>query len=50
MTVVPILLYFNEKGFAKLTIGLAKGKKKQEIFRQERREYLASEAKKYEHL
>ena len=30
MTVVPILLYFNEKGLAKLTIGLAKGKKKQD--------------------
>ena len=30
MTVVPITLYFNEKGIAKLTIGLAKGKKKQD--------------------
>ena len=30
MTVVPITLYFNEKGFAKLSIGLAKGKKKQD--------------------
>ena len=30
MTVVPITLYFNEKGLAKLTIGLAKGKKKQD--------------------
>ena len=30
MTIVPILLYFNIKGFAKLTIGLAKGKKKQD--------------------
>ena len=30
MTIVPITLYFNEKGFAKLTIGLAKGKKKQD--------------------
>jgi len=30
MTIVPISLYFNIKGFAKLTIGLAKGKKKQD--------------------
>lgn len=30
MTVIPITLYFNDKGFAKLTIGLAKGKKKQD--------------------
>jgi len=30
MTIVPITLYFNEKGLAKLTIGLAKGKKKQD--------------------
>ena len=30
MTIVPIILYFNQKGFAKLTIGLAKGKKKQD--------------------
>lgn len=30
MTVVPITLYFNLKGLAKLTIGLAKGKKKQD--------------------
>ena len=30
MTIVPITLYFNEKGIAKLTIGLAKGKKKQD--------------------
>jgi SsrA-binding protein len=30
MTVVPLLLYFNEKGLAKLTIALAKGKKKQD--------------------
>lgn len=30
MTVIPITLYFNEKGFAKLSIGLAKGKKKQD--------------------
>ena len=28
MTVVPIKLYFNDKGFVKLTIALAKGKKK----------------------
>jgi SsrA-binding protein len=28
MTIVPITLYFNEKGIAKLTIALAKGKKK----------------------
>ena len=27
MTLVPLKLYFNEKGIAKLTIGLAKGKK-----------------------
>lgn len=30
MTIVPIILYFNDKGIAKLTIGLAKGKKKQD--------------------
>tara|TARA_B100000965_G_C19395451_1_gene670950 strand:+ start:411 stop:863 length:453 start_codon:yes stop_codon:yes gene_type:complete len=30
MTIVPIVLYFNSKGLAKLTIGLAKGKKKQD--------------------
>ncbi len=27
-SIVPILLYFNEKGLAKLTFGLGKGKKK----------------------
>ena len=30
ITIVPIMLYFNEKGIAKLTIGIAKGKKKQD--------------------
>ena len=30
MTIVPLTLYFNDKGLAKLTIGLAKGKKKQD--------------------
>ena len=30
ISVVPISLYFSEKGKAKLTIGLAKGKKKQD--------------------
>ena len=30
MAIIPISLYFNEKGIAKLTIGLAKGKKKQD--------------------
>jgi SsrA-binding protein len=30
MTIVPITLYFNQKGLAKLTIGLAQGKKKQD--------------------
>jgi len=30
MTVVPIKLYFNDKGLVKLTIALAKGKKKQD--------------------
>ena len=28
MTIVPILLYFNNKGIAKLVIGIGKGKKK----------------------
>ena len=28
IAIVPLTIYFNEKGFAKLTIGLAKGKKK----------------------
>ena len=30
MTIDPIILYFNTKGLAKLTIGIAKGKKKQD--------------------
>ena len=30
MTLVPIKLYFNDKGFVKLTIALARGKKKQD--------------------
>ena len=30
MSIIPISLYFNDKGIAKLTIGLAKGKKKQD--------------------
>ena len=30
MTIVPIILYFNTKGLAKLTIGIAKGKKRQD--------------------
>ena len=30
MAIVPITLYFNDKGLAKLTIGLSKGKKKQD--------------------
>ena len=28
MSVVPLFLYFNDKGFVKLSIGLGKGKKK----------------------
>ena len=28
MSVIPLFLYFNDKGFAKLSIGLGKGKKK----------------------
>ena len=28
MSIIPLLLYFNNKGIAKLTIGLGKGKKK----------------------
>ena len=28
ISVIPLLLYFNDKGLAKLTIGLGKGKKK----------------------
>ena len=28
MSAIPLLLYFNDKGLAKLTIGLGKGKKK----------------------
>ena len=27
-SVIPISIYFNDKGFAKLNIGLGKGKKK----------------------
>ena len=30
MTIVPLSLYFNDKGIAKITIGLARGKKKQD--------------------
>jgi len=30
MTIVPLTLYFSEKGLAKLTIAIAKGKKKQD--------------------
>ena len=30
VTLVPLYLYFNEKGFAKLDIGIAKGKKKED--------------------
>ena len=30
MTIVPLTLYFNQKGLAKLTVGIAKGKKKQD--------------------
>ena len=28
MTIIPLLLYFNDKGLAKLSIGLGKGKRK----------------------
>ena len=28
MTIIPLLLYFNDKGFAKISIGLGKGKRK----------------------
>ena len=28
MTIIPLLLYFNDNGFAKLSIALGKGKKK----------------------
>ena len=28
MTIIPLILYFNDRGFAKLSIGLGKGKKK----------------------
>ena len=28
MTIIPLLLYFNDKGFAKLLIGLGKGQRK----------------------
>ena len=27
MTIVPLVMYFNDKGFVKLKIGIAKGKK-----------------------
>ena len=30
MTIIPLSLYFNDKGIAKITIGLARGKKKQD--------------------
>ena len=28
MTIIPLILYFNDRGLAKLSIGLGKGKKK----------------------
>ena len=28
MTIIPLLLFFNDRGLAKLSIGLGKGKKK----------------------
>ena len=28
MTIIPLLLYFNDKGFVKISIGLGKGKRK----------------------
>ena len=28
MTAIPLILYFNDKGLAKLSIGIGKGKKK----------------------
>ena len=28
MTIIPLLLYFNDRGLAKLSIGLGKGRKK----------------------
>ena len=28
MTIVPLLLYFNNRGIAKISIGIGKGKKK----------------------
>ena len=30
MTLVPLVLYFNDRGVAKIQIGLAKGRKKQD--------------------
>ncbi|MGB2107101.1 MAG: SsrA-binding protein SmpB, partial [Candidatus Puniceispirillum sp.] len=30
MTLVPLSLYFNDKGLAKISLGLAKGRKKQD--------------------
>ena len=30
VTLVPLSLYFNNKGFAKIDIGIAKGKKKED--------------------
>ena len=30
MTLVPLALYFNDRGIAKIQIGLAKGRKKQD--------------------
>ena len=37
MTIVPLRLYFNEKGLAKLELGLAKGKKQQDKRETEKR-------------
>ena len=36
VTLVPLLLYFNDRGLAKLQVGLAKGRKKQDKRQAER--------------
>ena len=38
MTLVPLSLYFNDRGIAKIQIGLAKGRKKQDKGRQRKNE------------
>ena len=39
MTLVPLIMYFNDRGVAKIQIGLAKGRKKQDKRQAEKTEH-----------